>query len=192
MTAGLPIRELLDRWRSGDECAAHAIYKRYEQRLINLVGEECDRNLRSRVDPDDIMLSVLRTALRRMAEGQYTIDPSGTLWHLLRQIANRKILKQKEHHFAQKRDVRREERAAPEDHAILQSPAPCELAAFADELDYIQQQLERLDFDMFRLRLDGLSYREIASALDRPHQTVRYRLMRVQRWLSDRNGGPDN
>lgn len=186
MTAGLPICELLDRWRSGDECAAHAIYKRYEQRLIRLVGSECDRNLRSRVDPDDIMLSVLRTALRRVADGQYTVDPSGTLWHLLRQITNRKILKQKEHHFAQKRDVRREECACPEDQMFLQSPAPCELAAFADELNYIQQQLDPLDFDLLRLRLDGLSYREIASALDRPHQTVRYRLLRIRQWLGER------
>jgi DNA-binding NarL/FixJ family response regulator len=190
MTDGPPVCELLDRWRSGDERAAHAIYKRYEQRLIQLVGTECDSKLRRRIDPDDIMLSVLRTALRRVANGQYSVDPSGTLWHLLRQITSRKILKQKEYHFAQKRDVRRESSGSPEGHAAVRAPTASELAAFADELEYIQKQITPLDFEMFRLRMDGHTYREIAAELDRPHQTVRYRLTRVQRWLGERYDGP--
>ena len=80
-------------------------------------------------------------------------------------------------------DLRREGGNSAELLLASPEPTPVELAAFADELDHIRKRLVPLDFQIFQLRLDGLSYREIAAVLERSHQTVRYRMIRVQRLI---------
>ncbi len=77
MAADDSLENLLERWRSGDQSAATAICARYEQRLLHLAGKRMGPRLRARIDPEDVMLSVMNTVLKRLAQGQYAVDPSG-------------------------------------------------------------------------------------------------------------------
>ena len=49
---------LLDRWRAGDESAATAIYRRYEERLTRLAERRISPLLQPHVQPESIMLEV--------------------------------------------------------------------------------------------------------------------------------------
>jgi RNA polymerase sigma-70 factor (ECF subfamily) len=195
ISAAESVQDMLDRWREGDEAAATDIYHRYEQRLLHLAEDRIGPRWRSRIDPDDIMLSVLDTVLRRVANGQYCVDPSGSIWNLLQVIANNKIRKQAEFHSAGKRDVAAEagigvDRLPPE--AVPHEPTPEEAAVLADELDKIRRNLKPSDFEIFELQLQGYSHPEIARKLGCARQTVRYKAKRIERllrqWAEDTSG----
>ena len=77
------VQELLKCWRAGDPAAAEAIHRRYAQRLCALVEPRIGDQLRRRVDAEDIVQSVFRTFFRRVGDGQFHIDHTSSLWHLL-------------------------------------------------------------------------------------------------------------
>jgi RNA polymerase sigma factor (sigma-70 family) len=180
------LHDLLDRWRAGDQAAAADLYRRYAPRLRSLARQQIGPRLRPRLDPDDVMLSVLDTVLRRIARGEYAVDHSGTLWNLLEAIAKNKIRKQAEFHGAGKRDVGREVHLSPDDvpaDALGREPAPEEAAVLADELEKIRQRLSPGDFEIFQLQFAGHTWPEIADRLHCARQTVRYKAQRIERLL---------
>ena len=74
------LRDLLCRWRSGDQEAATEIYKRYELRVQRLAEQKLGRYLWHRVSPDDIMMMALKSVLRLTAENSCSLDRNGSLW----------------------------------------------------------------------------------------------------------------
>jgi RNA polymerase sigma factor (sigma-70 family) len=189
MPAHDSLADLLQRWRSGDQSAAAAIYARYEQRLLNLASRRISPRLRARIDPEDIMLSVMNTVLRRLGQGQYSVDPSGTLWNLVQAIAENKIRKQAEHHGAGMRNVGAEAVGDGEVGSLEASPngmSPEEAAILADELEDIRKRLKPANFEVFELMLEGYSLSDIGRRLGRARQTVRYRAERVKELLDER------
>ena len=167
-----PLARLLERWRSGEQMAALAIYQRYEQQLLRLAKRRMRPSLRQRVDPDDIVISVLDSLLVRVGKGQYSsVNSSTSVWYLLHKILNNKIRKQWEFHTAKKRDVQRDVQV--EDHkssadfaAKLASPTPAEAAALADELERIRAILAPEDFQILLFHVDGCSATDILKKLD--------------------------
>jgi len=180
------LSNLLDQWRAGDQSAATDIYQRYEKRLLRLVDHRMGRHLQARVDPEDVMLSVLDTVLVRIAKGQYSVSPAGTLWNLLQFVANNKIRKQAEFHGAGKRDVQQEIGGnADEMFQSLSSDGPGtdDAALLADELARIRERLSPADFEILDLRLQGLGNPDIAERLGCARQTVRYKANRMDERL---------
>ena len=170
MSSNGSLNDLLDRWRAGDQTAAADIYKRYERRLLRLVDHKLGQHLQGRVDPEDVMLSVLDTVLVRIAKGQYSVNPAGTLWNLLQFVAQNMIRKQAEFHGAGKRAVQRE--VDGDIDGLRQSlssagPGPEDAALLADELTRIRERLSLGDFRIFELRLQGYTNPEIARQLVR-------------------------
>lgn len=186
------LQEMLQRWRSGDQAAATNIYRRYEQRLLRLAERKIGPRLRSRVEPDDIMLSVLDTVLKRIAKGQYSVDPSGSVWSLLRTITDNKIRKHAEYHGAGKRDIGAEVDVQPDEllsEAVSREPTPDEAALLADELEKIHASLKPSDFQVFELDFQGYSASEIAAKVDCSRWTVRRTLDRIGHRLRRQAGG---
>lgn len=181
--------ELLNRWRQGDQAAATAIYHRYERRLIDFADRNINKKLQQRVGPESIALTVLESVLKRLATGEYSVDPNKSLWNLLQVIANNKIRRYAEYHHAGRRDVDKdihinqtEDSAGGGFSAVIipHEPTPEETAILADELEKIRSRLKSADFEIFQLTFQGYSYSEIAKQLGCARQTVRYKVKRIE------------
>ncbi|MFT3883641.1 MAG: sigma-70 family RNA polymerase sigma factor [Gemmatales bacterium] len=99
-------RSLLVELHKGQDDAATQLYLRYADRLRSLASKQTAGDLRTRVDPEDIVQSVFRTFFRRAAEGHYQVPEGEELWKLFLVIALNKIRTTGAWHHAAKRDSR--------------------------------------------------------------------------------------
>ena len=166
MSRDVSLRELLDRWRAGDQLAASAIYQRYAQRILHFARYRINPKFYPCFDGEDIMATVLRTILGRIRNGQYSVDSKGSIWNLMAKIALNKIRKYAEFHGAGIRDIDKEvvgEDAKRIFDTISSRELPPEdLAALADELDVIRSKLKPDTFEILDMHLRGYTNREIA------------------------------
>jgi RNA polymerase sigma-70 factor (ECF subfamily) len=183
--------DLVRRWRSGDEQAAAELHRRYAQRLWALAEAQIGSRLGRRVDPDDVVQSAFRTFFRRSAAGEFAIDHSGALWRLLVRITLNKIARQRERHYAAKRDVRSEVspdagQLSPE--AVAHDPTPEEAAVLTEALECVVAHLKPPDPEIVGLRLQGYSTSQIGREVGCSRWTVRNVLdvvgQRLERWLA--------
>ena len=190
MSRDVSLTELLDRWRAGDQRAALAIYKRYAQRILCFAQPRINPKFHSRFNGEDIVATVLRTVLRRVQDGQYFVDSRGSMWNLVRKIAQNKIRKQAEFHQAGMRDIDKEVRGENAEEMIGTMPTselpPEALAVFADELDGIRTKLKPRAFAVVDFRLQGYTIREISEELDCHYHTAASQLKWLRQWLLER------
>ncbi len=99
-------RSLLVELHRGQDDAATQLYLRYADRLLSLATKQTAGDLRTRIDPEDIVQSVFRTFFRRAAEGHYQVPEGEELWKLFLVIALNKIRTTGAWHHAAKRDSR--------------------------------------------------------------------------------------
>ena len=185
MSASDPLRELLRRWKSGDQSAADELYQRYEQRVLRLAEKKLGNYLWRRVSPDDIMMMAMKSLLRVTVEENCTLDRNQSLWGLVVSITDRKILKEAAFHAAAKRNVRKETEVGagasqtPSD-PIVHDTTPEDMAQLADLLETIRSRLKPDDFTIVAMRLEGLSNPEIANQLGVAHSTITRKLQRIE------------
>jgi RNA polymerase sigma-70 factor (ECF subfamily) len=99
---------LMARLRNGDQDAAGEVFQRFAQRLIALARSRLDRQVRQKVDPEDVMQSALKSFFWRQAQGEYDLANWDSLWSLLTVITLRKCGYRVRHFRAACRDVQRE------------------------------------------------------------------------------------
>jgi RNA polymerase sigma factor (sigma-70 family) len=178
------LETLLERWRCGDQTAATAIFNRYRDRIVELARRRIGPKLGSRVDPEDVMISVIDTVLRRARDGRYVVDTNGSLWKLFRKVTENKIRRYAEYVNAGIRNRKAEEEwpiaDLPDD-----APPPEEAVILADELERIRSRLKPESFEIFQLLLQGRSIREIAEQLNCSQHTVRSRVKQIQELLAN-------
>lgn len=189
-------RELLERWRAGDQQAAAALFACYADRLIALARSRLPAQLVQRVDPEDVVQSVYRSFFTGARDGHYHPQRGGDLWRLLVTITLHKIANQVEWHAAEKRAVGRDRGFGSEDSllrlqadVLARDPSPVAAVVLADELEKLMRQLEPLERHMFELRLQGYNLDEIAARVDRSERTVIRALneikQRLEQWGAD-------
>ncbi len=171
-------------FRDGDDAAATALFERYFARLTALVRGRLGAKLRARVDADDVAMSAYRSFFVRAAAGQFELAETGDLWRLLARMALHKLSHQVERHTAEKRAVSQEERLADSNgiaHDIVSpEPSPDEVAAIADELEFIMRSLNETQRRTLELRLQGELLEAIAAELSQSERTVRRTLAHVR------------
>lgn len=149
--------------RQGDPSAGALLWQRYAERLIALAQQHLDGRLRSKVDPEDVLQSVLRSFCRRHAEGQWDINDENGLWRLLVLITIRKCHRRLEEFLTAQRDVRREVAAEEAPPLVDPEPTPEEAALLADTAETV---MNRLGSDtkrrIFELSLQGCNIVEIS------------------------------
>lgn len=185
-------RNLLERWRAGDEEAARLLFDRYVERLVALARKRISNRLAARVDADDIVQSVFRTFFGRVKAGQFQFEHEEDLPKLLVRITVHKTLRQAEFHRAAKRDIAAE--TAQEDSAnpvlgevFAREPTPEEAVVFLDNLEHFLAQLKPQDRQVLELRMQGFSSEEIAARLGTYDRKVRRVLERI-RGLAEQEG----
>jgi len=176
------LSELVDRYRSGDEDAAVAIWRRYEERIAQYAQRKIDPAFRRRFDADDIALMTLESVLMGIRAGRYVVNECGTLWNLCAFKATRNIKRQVQHHTHGKRDVHRESPVQPEDlapEAAPAEPSPQDTLALAAEVARIQTLLGPDDFRLYELWLEGKTSSQIADLLNSSRSTVQRRKKQI-------------
>jgi RNA polymerase sigma-70 factor (ECF subfamily) len=180
-------RELLERFRRGEQYAATALYVRYAPRLLALAESRRSAGLARRLDSEDIVQSVFRRFFRRARSGEYEVPVGAELWQLLLVIALNKIRAAEAYHRAGKRDV-----GATTAAGELEEPSEAARAARSESDAYlhlvVRDALERLPAELrqvVELRLQGYEVREMAQHTGRPLRTVERMLQAARAQLKN-------
>lgn len=187
-----PQRDLVDRWRQGDEQAANDLYQTYLGRMSQLVSQHMSQRFASRIDPDDVVHSAYRTFFRRVKEGEFQFEDDADIWKLLLTIALNKVRNRVRFHSAAKRDAAQEvsgdlieREVALHGDSLSRHPSPHEAIAFADLLEEVYGRLDEREQLLLQLRLEGYKQTEIADELGLTDRTIRRMLDRIRERLSD-------
>jgi RNA polymerase sigma-70 factor (ECF subfamily) len=183
--------QLMTRLRAGDQPAAAEVFHRFAERLIALARTRLDRQLRQKVDPEDILQSVYQSFFRRHLQGDFEVADWDGLWSLLTVLTVRKCGRWAERFRAECRDVNRERSLAALGEALAREPTPAEAAALTDAVEYLLRHLEERDRAIVALTLQGYPAAEVAHQLGRPERTVFRILERVKKRLRRLEGCDD-
>jgi RNA polymerase sigma factor (sigma-70 family) len=165
--------ELVDRIQSGDASAWEEFYARYHDPLLFAIRCRLGTGLRSRLQSEDVLQSVVADAFRDLARFR-PLGP-GSLSHYLHVCVLNKIRSKAEFHAASKRSG-----AVPLSESLAESLAAQE----GPDLDYVDaaryERLERalsvLPEDMREAVLlravEGLSNQEAAAALGKSEEAT--------------------
>lgn len=166
------------------ELDASQVYETYMQRLMAVVQRNLADRFKSRVDPEDVMQSVLRTWVRRSAKGEFTLADEDELWKLLCVIALNKVRKVVTRHSAQKRDVA-QTKSGEDVVKVIPEPGVNQAVEFLDLLEAVQKRLTPEAQQVLDLRLQGFGDKEIAVEMNLSTRTVSRHKVRVQGVLSE-------
>jgi RNA polymerase sigma-70 factor (ECF subfamily) len=165
--------DLMARLRTGDNDAATQVFNRYASRLIDLARQRLDPQIRSKVDPEDVLQSVFRSFFMHQAAGDLTgLESWDNLWALLVVITLRKCGRRIDYFHTASRDVLRE---APVPPTSLESdsdsgtssdePTPSEAAILTETLEQLMNSLEGRQREVLSLILQGYTVPEISSRM---------------------------
>lgn len=163
-------RSLLVELHRGADDAATQLYLRYADRLRQLATKQTADDLRSRIDPEDIVQSVFRTFFRRAAEGHYQVPEGEELWKLFLVIALNKIRRKGAWHHAAKRDSRATTGADALQEAGTQDESS--LIMLNMVIDETLAAMPVTTRDIIKLRIAGHEVSEIAGQLGRSKRSV--------------------
>jgi RNA polymerase sigma-70 factor (ECF subfamily) len=169
-----PDRSLLARYQAGQPDAATRLYLRYADRLRALAARQTAGDLKSRVDPDDIVQSVFRTFFRRAARGEYQVPEGEELWKLFLVIALNKVRATGAHHHAARRDTRQTAGGAAFEDAVRMRPDRDEtaLATLRMVIDETLDGLPDSQRQIVTLRIEGHDVDTIAVKSGRAKRSV--------------------
>ena len=175
---------------NNDEAAAHALFDRYFQKVIQHARLKLASDLRRVVDEEDIAVMAFQACFQRISSGEHPqLKDRNELWSLLARIAERRACDVVRRHLTARRGkgrVRGESvfarsGVAESTDGLRSVPDPNgneEVAAqMAEEYERMMGLLESDQLrDVAKLVLAGFSTSEIAEQLDRTQRTVQRRL----------------
>jgi RNA polymerase sigma-70 factor (ECF subfamily) len=175
------------RLRSGDDDAATQVFNRFAWQIIALARSRLQEATRGKIDPEDILQSVLRSFFTRHRDGHFDVQNWEHLWGILTVITVRKCGRIMDYYGAARRDVRHEvslERL-PESgghaHLFAREPTPSEATMLLELVEQLLRGLPPEDREIAVLHLQGYTAFEIRDRVGRTARTVRRILERVRK-----------
>ena len=190
MTDESSFDELLEKLRDGEQDAARNIFDEYARRLIGLAHRHLNSSVRRKIDPEDVVQSVLKSFFVRIGKGQFELKNRGNLWSLLVVMTLRKCGHKVRDLHRQRQDIRKEAASlqAAEDSACWQAlapgPTPSEAAMLAETVEHVFGELKDREREIVELHLQGLEIADIQTQVRRSEYTVREVLRRVRERLA--------
>ncbi len=178
-------QEDLDRARAGDRAALDRLLAAIQGRLERIASGRLGPDLRSRVNPSDILQSAYLDVVRSLGQFEGTDEDAFVGW--IARILDHNIADKGKYFEADRRRGRpiALERAAD---AHSKEPTPSRVAIRAEDLRTVSAAIQRLEEDYRRILLlrtvDGKSHREIAEAIGRSEAATRMLLSRARAALS--------
>jgi RNA polymerase sigma factor (sigma-70 family) len=180
---------LMSRLRSGDDDAAARLFDRFAAQIIHLARRQLHDALRRKLDPEDVLQSVLRSFFLRCRDGQFHVANWDNLWGILMVMTVRKCGRAIEFFQAERRDLRREKAMAAGGSTARPlplpstTPTPEEAAMLAELLERLMRGLSASDREILTLHLQGHTTAEIGARIGRAMRTVRRSLDRTRHRL---------
>ncbi len=167
------IPKLIEAWRNGDQQAADVIFHRYQSRLLMLVSGKLNERLKKRLDPEDLVMSIMRSAFRVTAQKDVGFRDETGFWKWLTTVALNKTYNRIDKETTIKADYGKEvgSDSMLADH-LLAEPTPDDVAGVAELLEKISAKLNDVQAKILLAKLDGLSHAEIAEELGVSTKTV--------------------
>lgn len=175
--------------RLGDQAASQALFERYFQRLVQLSQARVGRQNRTE-DEEDAAIVGMFQFLSGLVEGKFpNVTDRNSLWPLLMDITIKASLKQLRKQGTKKRNdlaIRGESvfldpdnsQLGIADFAVDQFNAEA-LVELEETVLQIREGLDELSRQIFDLKLQYYSNREIAKKLNRPSRTIDRKLLNV-------------
>jgi RNA polymerase sigma-70 factor (ECF subfamily) len=180
---------LLARVRQSDEAAASELVRRYERAVLRSVRSRLGHNMRGALDSVDVLQSVHRSLLIGLKNERFQVSSPQQLIGLAVVMVQRKVARQW-------RKLKRRPTMPPGellrgddlsiDRIAGDDPTPSQVASAAELLERSLAQLDELDQQLVRLKLNGLSSVEAGAVLGRDAAFVRMRWTRLRQKLRDR------
>jgi RNA polymerase sigma-70 factor (ECF subfamily) len=172
--------ELMGRLQKGDDTGSAEVFERFMKRLIGLAHKHLDKCIHQKESPEDVALSALKSFFIGHRAGRLTVDGWGGLWALLTVITVRKCFNRNTHYHRDRRDIRREQVAAPTEEAVnpdweglAREPTPEEAAILAETVEHVIASFEEREREMVALILQGLGEQEISARVGRSERSVK-------------------
>jgi RNA polymerase sigma-70 factor, ECF subfamily len=183
-----PFREWIDALQGSDGAGGRnrawdGLLGRFLQRLVGLARAQLDPRLRQKLDPEDVVQSVLRTFDRRLRLREFpALSSWADLWGLLAYLTVCRCRKWHQHFTAQKRDLRREAQwpSGSEDRdgqpAAVEpadrEPTPAEVAELLETVRETFRGLDERQREIIQLGLLGVADPEISARVRRTEHRV--------------------
>jgi len=177
--------------RTGEKEAASKVFHRYSRRLIALAQQRLEPQIRSKLDPEDLLQSVFRSFFTRQAAGTMEeLETWDHLWNTLVLITLRKCRRKLRFFHEAKRDVQREvpgEARADESATSWEPPAedptPWEAAILTETVEILMAQFKGRNREILALWLQGCTAPEISRQLGCTERAVFRLQARVKQLL---------
>jgi DNA-directed RNA polymerase specialized sigma24 family protein len=195
MTTHGSVTQLVADLRSDDAAvsnrAAQLIWDRYFGRLLELARNHLDRQIRRRVDEEDVLQSMYKSFCLRRQRGEFDLANRDALWGLLAKITLNKTRNAAKHELRGKRNINLERSIPVDDDAesdrrVLEQmestePSPEQAAILKEVGERWQEALADADLQQIRSwLLEGYSYREIADKLGCVERTVQRKVALIR------------
>jgi len=185
----------VDRLRSGDQAAAQTLWERYFARLIGLARGKLGRP-GGIEDEEDAALSAFDSVCQGLGRGRFPdLADREDLWRLLVEITACKAFDQIERRQRKKRGGDCTFEPAEFDQLVGHEPSPEFACEVSERYEALMDALGDPDMRrVARMKMDGYTRGEIASAFNRSERTVANKLMLIRRiWVeaglaTDRGG----
>lgn len=160
-----------------EDAAASELLERYSQRIIRIAGRQLGGRLAAKVDPEDVLQSVLRTFYRRLGAGEVELRDWASLSGLLSLLTLRKCQRQAERFATAGRDLKREVSlsAGATGSAIVipdREPTPDEVATFTELVEKMLDRSTERDRRITGLLFAGNAVEDIAAEVGCSRRTV--------------------
>jgi RNA polymerase sigma-70 factor (ECF subfamily) len=169
---------VLTRLQAGDDQAATEVFRRFAHRLIGLARIHLDARLKQKVDPEDVVQSVMKSFFIRQGRGEFELLGWESLWALLARITLRKCGHQLERYLTQARSVKRElypvcnEDSVTSWQGLCQEPTPSHVIMLTETIESLVNAEPEKYREVVVLLLQGYSVEEIAKKLGGPKHLV--------------------
>ncbi len=206
MEHDLSIHDLMVRLKARDEAAAREVFQRYAEQLIELARHKLRPIVRSKVDPEDVLQSALRSFFVRQQAGEFAgVDTWESLWKVLVTLTLRKCGRRLGHFLTDRRNIRLEVSETPaadesQDHsweALLAAPTEVEAIQLTETLEILLNRLGKEDRrgernrQILALHLQGHDAVAISEKLNCTERTV-YRILERVKEILNRMQAEDN
>jgi RNA polymerase sigma factor (sigma-70 family) len=176
---------LIGQIRNGHHDAFALLYRRYVERLRDVVRSQTSRCLAARVDVDDILQDISLAVFAEVVSERCDVPEGESLWGFMVVIALNRIRAVGNWHRAARRDVRRTVGGALSERLVRAIPAPEEwpLVELCLHTAEILQRFSPSEQSWVDLRIEGNNLATIATQARVSTRTVERTLQRFRRAL---------
>lgn len=160
-------------------------FEQHRERLLSVIYLRMGRDLRTRMDPEDVLQEVAMEAMNSW----HTLEDEAAAGAWLVVLAKRKIARiLRDQVGVAARDPRREQRVPTEFPMADRRSGPVTKADRKDQLALLGEAIERLSPNyrevILLCRIEGLSAKEVAARMDRSENAVHLLLSRALKKLA--------